>query len=86
MEKSLPTAVVIGGGLGGLSAAISLAQKGYDVSLFEQNNHFGGKLNRKDQDGFGFDLGPSILTMPDIFKQLFKNSGKKWKIISLLVV
>lgn len=77
MQKALPTAVVIGGGLGGISAAISLAQKGYEVSLFEQNNHFGGKLNRKEQDGFGFDLGPSILTMPDIFEQLFKNSGKK---------
>lgn len=68
MQKPLPTAVVIGGGLGGISAAISLAQNGYEVSLFEQNNHFGGKLNRKEQDGFGFDLGPSILTMPAIFE------------------
>src|SRR5690606_9245277 len=69
--------VVIGGGLGGLSAAISLRQKGYDVAIYEQNNHFGGKLNRLEQDGFGFDLGPSILTMPHIFETLFQQSGKQ---------
>lgn len=67
--------VVIGGGLGGLSAAISLQQKGYDVDIYEQNNHLGGKLNRL-KDGFGFDLGPSILTMPHIFETLFQQSGK----------
>ncbi|MBP3965089.1 phytoene desaturase family protein [Paenibacillus lignilyticus] len=69
--------LIIGGGLGGLSAAISLSQSGYSVSLYEQNNHIGGKLNRLEQDGFGFDLGPSILTMPQIFEKLFAASGKK---------
>lgn len=69
-------AVVIGGGLGGLSAAISLANRGYSVSLFEKNEHLGGKLNRKVLDGFTFDLGPSILTLPDIFETLFKDAGK----------
>ncbi len=73
------TVIIIGGGLGGLSAAISLAQAGYDVSLYEKNNHIGGKLNRLDQDGFGFDLGPSILTMPRIFERLFSASGKSMK-------
>ncbi|MCA1054166.1 phytoene desaturase [Rossellomorea aquimaris] len=70
------TVLIIGGGLGGVSAAISLAQAGYDVSLYEKNDHIGGKLNRLDQDGFGFDLGPSILTMPEIFERLFTASGK----------
>lgn len=69
--------IVIGGGLGGLSAAISLAQKGYEVSLYEKNDHIGGKVNRLEQDGFGFDLGPSILTMPHIFDKLFVGSGKR---------
>ncbi|MCD2138167.1 phytoene desaturase family protein [Salinicoccus halitifaciens] len=69
--------LVIGGGLGGLSAAISLAQKGYGVSLYEKNEHLGGKLNRLEQDGFGFDLGPSILTMPKVFEKLFTAGGKK---------
>ncbi|WP_080146890.1 phytoene desaturase family protein [Marinilactibacillus piezotolerans] len=69
--------VVIGGGLGGISAAISLAQSGYKVSLYEKNNHIGGKLNRLEREGYGFDLGPSILTMPFIFERLFHVSGKR---------
>ncbi|WP_226672105.1 phytoene desaturase family protein [Rossellomorea aquimaris] len=73
------TVLIIGGGLGGVSAAITLAQAGYDVSLYEKNTHIGGKLNRLEQDGFGFDLGPSILTMPQIFEKLFAASGKSMK-------
>lgn len=69
--------IIIGGGMGGLSAAISLAQYGYQVALYEKNDHIGGKLNRLEQDGFGFDLGPSILTMPHIFQKLFTGSGKR---------
>lgn len=70
------TVVVVGGGLGGLSAAISLAQSGFLVSLFEKNDHLGGKLNRLEKEGFGFDLGPSILTMKPIFEKLFSQSDK----------
>lgn len=77
MTNANKTVIVIGGGLGGLSAAISLAQNGYSVSLYEKNTHLGGKLNRLEQDGFGFDLGPSILTMPHIFEKLFRGSGKR---------
>ncbi|TDM14200.1 phytoene desaturase family protein [Macrococcus bovicus] len=69
--------VVIGGGLGGLSAAVTLRQQGFDVSLYEANQHLGGKLNRLEQEGFGFDLGPSILTMPYIFRRLFERSGRR---------
>lgn len=71
------TAIVIGGGLGGLSAAVSLAQQSFKVSLYEKNGHLGGKLNRLNTDGFGFDLGPSILTMKPIFEKLFTNSDVK---------
>lgn len=77
MGETTKSVIVIGGGLGGLSAAISLAQKGYNVSLYEKNDHLGGKVNRLEQDGFGFDLGPSILTMPHIFDKLFQGSGKR---------
>lgn len=70
------TIIVIGGGLGGVSAAISLAQKGYTVRLFEKNHHLGGKLNRLTKDGFTFDLGPSILTMPQIFEKMFRDGGR----------
>ncbi len=71
------TIVVIGGGLGGISAAIRLAQSGYHVDLFEKNTHIGGKVNRLETEGFGFDLGPSILTMPHIFENLFYHSNKE---------
>lgn len=69
--------VVIGAGLGGISAAISLAQAGYRVSIFEKNAQIGGKLNVLRQDGYTFDLGPSILTLPHIFERLFAGSGRK---------
>ena len=49
---------VIGAGLGGLSAAISLRAEGYDVQIFEKNDQIGGKLNLMEKDGFTFDLGP----------------------------
>ncbi|HNT97370.1 MAG TPA: phytoene desaturase family protein [Elusimicrobiales bacterium] len=72
-------AVVIGAGIGGLSAAVSLACAGYEVALFEKNKGPGGKLNQLEKDGFRFDLGPSILTMPQIFRDLFARAGKEMK-------
>jgi len=69
--------VVIGAGLGGLSAAISLAQEGYEVSIHEKNDKIGGKLNFLEMGGYTFDLGPSILTLPQVFETLFERSGKK---------
>lgn len=69
--------VVIGAGLGGMSAAISLAKReDFNVTLIEKNAHLGGKLNVLEKDGFRFDLGPSIMTMPHIFETLFKMHGK----------
>ena len=69
--------VVIGAGLGGLSAAISLASEGFQVELVEKNDKVGGKLNILSRDGFTFDLGPSILTMPHVFETLFSRVGKR---------
>jgi diapolycopene oxygenase len=69
--------IVIGSGLGGLSAAISLKQSGYDVEVFEKNAQIGGKLNVLKQQGYTLDLGPSILTLPHIFERLFERSGKR---------
>ncbi len=71
--------VVVGAGLGGLSAAISLKQSGYDVEVFEKNDKIGGKLNVLKEQGYTFDLGPSILTLPHIFERLFKRSGKQMR-------
>ena len=69
--------IVIGSGLGGLSAAISLAQEGYEVTIHEKNPQIGGKLNVLKAQGYTFDLGPSILTLPHIFERLFERSGRK---------
>lgn len=73
-EKNI---IVIGSGLGGISAAISLAQEGYKVTIHEKNPQIGGKLNVLKAEGYTFDLGPSILTLPHIFERLFERSGKK---------
>lgn len=69
--------IVIGSGLGGISAAISLTQAGYQVSIHEKNPKIGGKLNVLNANGFTFDLGPSILTLPHIFERLFERSGRR---------
>ena len=68
---------VIGAGLGGISAAISLRAAGYEVEVFEKNERVGGKLNLMEIDGFSFDLGPSIFTLPAMFEALFERAGRK---------
>ncbi len=68
---------IIGAGLGGLSAAALLAAQGHDVELFEQNDHVGGKMQEFSVDGFRFDTGPSLLTMPFLLKEVFDRCGKK---------
>lgn len=70
---------VIGAGLGGLGAAINLASKGFEVDVFEKNSNTGGKLNLYKENGYRFDTGPSILTMPFVIDELFKNAGKDRK-------
>lgn len=71
-----PRIAIIGAGLGGLSAAISLKSAGYIVEIFEKNERIGGKLNLLEKDGFSFDLGPSIFTLPQFFRDLFQRAGK----------
>jgi phytoene desaturase len=72
---SAKTVAIVGGGLGGLSAAIHLAASGHRVRLFEKNDAVGGKLARLRVGGFSFDLGPSLLTLPDVFRDLFAAGG-----------
>jgi diapolycopene oxygenase len=69
--------VVIGAGLGGMSAAIMLASNGFQVTILEKNAQVGGKLNQLQSKGFSFDLGPSIFTLPEIFRPIFEGDGKR---------
>ncbi len=64
---------VIGAGLGGLSAAARLANAGFDVDVFEKNNKPGGKAYEFYNNGFRFDAGPSLLTMPFVLHDLFSD-------------
>ena len=68
--------VVIGGGIGGLSAAIRLAVAGRPVTLLEQNATVGGKMGEIVQDGFRWDTGPSVITMRHVFEELFAAAGR----------
>ena len=66
---------VIGGGVGGLAAAIRLAAAGHDVSLLERSAEVGGKLGRHRAAGFTWDTGPSLLTLPGVFDELLGLAG-----------
>lgn len=70
-------AVVIGAGLGGLAVALRLAGAGWRVTLCEQGPAAGGKMNRWTASGFTFDTGPSLITMPWVFEELFAAAGAR---------
>jgi len=63
--------IIVGAGLGGLALALRAAHAGWKVQVFDKYHSPGGKMNRLEQQGFTFDTGPSLITMPDIFLALF---------------
>lgn len=71
------TAVVVGGGIGGLGVACLLARKGYRVELYEKNEQLGGVASVFSADGFTFDMGPSWYLMPDVFADFFRLVGER---------
>jgi phytoene desaturase len=81
MKDYIPTPVlpiaVIGGGLAGLAAACVLAARGHKVILFEKNAWLGGKAAEFAEDGFRFDMGPTILTVPRVLDRIFAEAGLK---------
>ncbi|MBP2301206.1 phytoene desaturase family protein [Azospirillum picis] len=66
---------VIGGGLGGLAAAVVLAARGHSVTLLEKNGWVGGKAAVLEEDGFRFDMGPTILTVPRVLRRILEEAG-----------
>ncbi|MBS1517801.1 MAG: phytoene desaturase [Bacteroidetes bacterium] len=67
--------IIVGSGLGGLSAALRLSSKGYNVKILEKNNSAGGRLNQYKENGFTFDVGPSFMSMTYEFDELFRYCG-----------
>ena len=70
-------AIVIGSGFSGITAAASLAQKGYEVTILEKNAVAGGRARKFEVDGYIFDMGPSWYWMPEVFEQFFEKFSKK---------
>jgi len=77
MSTHSNTALVIGAGFAGLSAASFLAKKGWDVTIVEKNEMAGGRARKFEAAGFTFDMGPSWYWMPDVFEKYFGSFGKK---------
>lgn len=68
--------IIVGGGLGGLASAVTLAHAGFDVELFEKNSHLGGKLMPVELGSYRFDFGPNTITMPAIFNKVISQTGE----------
>lgn len=67
--------VVIGAGTSGLAAAIRLQTLGYQVEIYEKNDRVGGRMYQIEDRGFSFDVGPTIVMLPEIYKEVFAYSG-----------
>jgi phytoene dehydrogenase-like protein len=68
---------VIGAGVGGMSAAARLAKQGHAVTIYENSDRTGGKCRTEWFGDYGFDTGPSLLTLPAVYRDLFLKTGKR---------
>ncbi len=72
-----PHAAIIGSGFGGLAAAVRLGARGYRVTVLERLTQAGGRARVHRQDGFTFDAGPTIVTAPQLFEELWQLAGRR---------
>ncbi len=77
VEDRRPLAVVVGSGFGGLAAAVRLGARGYRVQVLERLEQPGGRASVFRQDGFVFDAGPTIITLPSLFEELWTLCGRR---------
>ncbi|MGA0026633.1 MAG: phytoene desaturase [Steroidobacteraceae bacterium] len=77
MSQAAPRVVVIGAGVGGLAAAIRLGARGYRVTVLDRLDGPGGRAYVYRQDGYTFDAGPTIITAPYLFEELWSLCGLK---------
>jgi len=71
----MQNAIIIGAGISGMATAIRLAARGFNVDVFEQSDKPGGKIAQFTKEGFRFDMGPSLFTMPEYVEELFQIAG-----------
>ena len=67
--------IVIGSGIAALGCAIRLQSQGHCVNVFEENGSSGGKMSELNTNGFRFDMGPSLFTMPNLIEDLFAHGS-----------
>ena len=67
---------LVGAGTAGLAAAVRLQNEGYDVHLYEKNDKVGGKMFQINEEGYRFDVGPTIVMTPDIYNEVFEAAGR----------
>ena len=72
---TIPKAAIIGAGVGGLAAAIRLQAQGWQTEVWEQQSQPGGKIGEWYSNGFRFDTGPSLFTLPHLVDELFELTG-----------
>jgi phytoene desaturase len=75
LQKS---AIIIGGGIGGLCTAARLLKEGYKVTIIEKEDKVGGRANRIEKSGYTFDMGPTLLMMTDVLYETFEYCGKNF--------
>ena len=78
-KSAQKTALVVGAGIGGMATAIRLAKQGFSVTVLEANAYPGGKLSQFQVEGYRFDAGPSLFTMPERVEELFSLAGQDIK-------
>lgn len=75
--SSRPSVAIVGAGVGGLSAAMRLAHQGFQVTVYEKNQRPGGRCDRLSVNGFHWDMGPTLVLMPEVFEETFAAAGKR---------
>ena len=73
----MPSAIIIGSGIAGIASALRLRAAGMTVEVFETNNYPGGKLHAFELEGYRFDAGPSLFTLPELVTELFELFNEK---------
>jgi len=76
-QNSPKRVVVVGGGLAGLASAVELRGRGAEVTIVEANHHLGGKMNVLSESGFTFDMGPTILTLPEVLCGIIRRAQRR---------